>query len=89
VELAAWVGPAPQPRRERPFSRGAQARGAVRLLAARVPEAGVHERRRNARKAARKRGEPPAQAQLPLLAWNLFIPQVPPTGGTPTTVGKA
>lgn len=61
---------------------------AVRLLAARVPEAVVNERRRKACQTARKRGYTPSQAHLTLLAWNLFLTNVPRTVWTPTTVGK-
>ncbi len=68
---------------------GAQERGATRLIAVRMPEAVVNERRRKARRNAQKRGHTPSQAHLPLLAWNLFITHVPDTGWTPQTIGKA
>jgi hypothetical protein len=68
---------------------GAGDRLAVRLIAARVPEAVVNERRRKARQAARKRGYTPTQAHLTLMAWNLFITNVPSTVWTPATVCKA
>jgi len=62
---------------EKPLFLGATERVAVRLGAARLPEAGVTERRRSARKNAKKKGYTPAQAHLALLAWNLFITNVP------------
>jgi hypothetical protein len=68
---------------------GAGERLAVRLIAARVPEAVVNERRRKARATAKKRGYTPSQAHLTLLAWNLFITNVPSTVWTPMTVCKA
>lgn len=89
VELAAWLRTEPQRLLERPLFLGVQERVAVRLIAARVPDAVVNERRRKARKTARKRGYTPSQAHLTLLAWNLFITNVPPTVWTPTTVCKA
>jgi hypothetical protein len=89
VELAAWLRPEPQRLLERPLLLGAQEQVAVRLIAARVPDAVVNERRRKARKAARKRGDTPSQAHLTLLAWNLFLTNVPWTVWTPTTVCKA
>lgn len=89
VELAAWLRPEPQRLLERPLFLGAQEQVAVRLIAARVPDAVVNERRRKARKAARKRGHTPSQAHLTLLAWNLFLTNVPRTVWTPTTVCKA
>jgi hypothetical protein len=69
--------------------RGAGERLAVRLIAARVPEAVVNERRRKARATAKKRGYTPSQAHLTLLAWNLFITNVPSTVWTPMTICKA
>ena len=69
--------------------RGAGARLAGRLMAARVPEAVVQERRRKARAPAQKRGYPPSQAHRTLLAWQLFIPNGPSPVGTPRTIGKA
>lgn len=89
VELAAWLRPEPPRLLERPLFLGAQEPVAVRLIAARVPDAVVNERRRKARKAARKRGDTPSQAHLTLLAWNLFLTNVPRTVWTPTTVCKA
>jgi hypothetical protein len=68
---------------------GAGEQVAVRLIAARVPEAVVNERRRRARRAARKRGYTPSQAHLRLMAWNLFITNVPSTVWTPATVCTA
>jgi hypothetical protein len=68
---------------------GARERVAARLIAARVPEAIVNERRRTARQVAKKRGYTPSQAHLALLAWNLFITNVPGTVWTPETVCKA
>lgn len=62
---------------------------AVRLVAVRVPDAVVNERRRKARAQAKKRGYTPSQAHLTLMAWNLFITTVPPTVWTPTTVCTA
>ena len=44
-----------------------------------MPEAIVNERRRIARKNAKKKGYTPSQAHLTLMAWNLFITNVPPT----------
>jgi hypothetical protein len=89
VELAAWLRTEPQPLVEKPLSLGAQERVAIRLIAARVPDTVVNERRRNARRAARKRGYTPSQAHLALMAWNLFITNVPGTIWPPATVCKA
>src|SRR5215510_294217 len=54
-----------------------------------VPEAIVNERRRQARRVAKKRGYTPSQAHLTLLAWNLYITNVPSTVWTPATVCTA
>ena len=68
---------------------GAYERVAARLIAVRMPEAIVNERRRQARAVAKKRGYTPSQAHLTLLAWNLFITNVPATVWPPKTVGIA
>jgi hypothetical protein len=79
----------PRPLLEKAVFLGARERVAARLIAVRMPEAVVNERRRRARKAARKRGYTPSHAHLTLLAWNLFITNVPGTVWTPATVCKA
>src|SRR5262245_38485930 len=68
---------------------GARDRIAARLIAVRMPEAIVNERRRQARAVAKKRGYTPSQAHLTLVAWNLFITNVPATVWPPQTVGVA
>jgi hypothetical protein len=65
---------------------GATERVASRLIAVRMPEAVVNTRRRIARKNAKKKGYTPSQAHLTLLAWNLFITNVPSTIWTTATV---
>jgi Transposase DDE domain len=89
VELPQLLSGESRPLVEHPVYLGAGERLAVRLIAARVPEAVVNERRRKARQAARKRGYTPSQAPLALLAWNLFITNVPSTVWLPATVCKA
>jgi hypothetical protein len=66
---------------------GARAHTAARLIAVRMPEAIVNERRRQAHAAAKRRGYTPSQEHLTLLAWNLFITNVPATVWSPQTVG--
>ena len=66
---------------------GTRNRVTARLIAVRMPEAIVNERRRQARAVAKKRGYTPSQAHLTLLAWNLFITNVPATVWAPKTVG--
>jgi hypothetical protein len=66
---------------------GTRDRVAARLIAVRMPEAIVNERRRQARAVAKKRGYTPSQAHLTLMAWNLFITNVPATVWPPQTVG--
>jgi hypothetical protein len=60
---------------------------AARLIAVRMPEAIVNERRRQAYVVAKKRGYTPSQAHLTLLGWNLFVTNVPVTVWPPKTVG--
>ena len=57
-------------------------------MASRVPEAIVNERRRKARKHAKKKGDTPSKAHLELLAWHLFITKVPSTMWKTETVIK-
>jgi len=66
---------------------GTRDRVAARLIAVRMPEAIVNERRRQAHAVAKQRGYTPSQAHLSLLAWNLFITNVPVTVWPPKTVG--
>lgn len=89
MELAQVLKREPGPLLEKALFLGAGERVAVRLIAARMPETVVNERRRKARQAARKRGYTPSQTHLTLLAWNLFITNVPGTVWTPLTVCKA
>jgi hypothetical protein len=68
---------------------GATDRVASRLIAVRLPDDIVNERRRVARQKAKKKGYRPTQAHLFLLAWNLFITNVPRDIWTPQTVVQA
>jgi len=77
VALAAWLRTVRQRLVEKARYVGAHQRVAVRLVAVRVPEAIVNERRRKARAQAQKRGYTPSQTYLALLAWNLFVTTVP------------
>jgi hypothetical protein len=68
---------------------GEKERVPSRLIAVRLPDAIVNERRRAARKTAKKKGYTPTDAHLFLLAWNLFITNVPGEVWTSETVVKA
>ena len=86
--LANWLTTVDGLLLERPIFLGAKERVAARLIMARVPEAIVNERRRIARKNAKKKGYTPSHAHLTLLAWNLFITNVPATIWQTATVLK-
>ena len=73
---------------EKAISIGTTARVAARLIAVRMPEAIVNARRRIARKNAKKKGYTPSQAHLTVMAWNLFITNVPPTIWKTATIIK-
>ena len=62
---------------ERDIFIGAKELVPSRLVAVRMPESIVNERRRIAKKKAKKKGYIPSKAHLTLLAWNLFISNVP------------
>ena len=86
LELARVLGKEARPLLEKTILLGARERVAARLIAVRLPDAVVSTRRRQARRVAKKRGYTPSQAHLTLLAWNLFIPNVPATVWPPQTV---
>jgi hypothetical protein len=88
VDLARWLTTVAGQLLERSIFLGEKARVAARLIASRVPDAIVHARRRNAKKKAKKKGYPPSQAHLTLMAWNLFITNVPHTIWKTETIGK-
>ena len=88
LALANWLTTVEGQLLERPIFLGEKERVAARLIVARVPEAIVNERRRKARKNAKKKGYTPSQAHLTLLAWSLFITNVPPTIWKTETVLK-
>jgi len=88
LDLARSLAHETRPLLEKSVVLGAQERVAARLIAVRMPEAIVNERRRQARAVAKKRGYTPSQAHLTLLAWNLFITNVPATVWPPQTVGS-
>jgi Transposase DDE domain len=89
VDLARCLQTEHRPLLEKPVFLGTRERVATRLIAVRMPEAVVNKRRRQARRQAKKRGDTPSQAHLSLLAWNLFITNVPSTVWTPQTVCTA
>jgi len=89
VDLVRCLQTEQRPLLEKPVFLGTRERVATRLIAVRMPEAVVNKRRRQARRQAKKRGATPSQAQLSLLAWNLFITNVPSTVWTPETVCTA
>jgi len=79
VELASFLQTVEGNIIEKPIFMRAKELVAARLIASRVPEAIVNERRRKARQYAKKKGYTPSKAHLELLAWNLFITHVPST----------
>jgi IS4 transposase len=89
LDLSRRLARETRPRLEKTVRVGAQERVAARRIAVRMPDAVVNERRRQARAVAKKRGDTPAQAHLTLLAWNLFMTNVPSTRWPPQTVGRA
>jgi hypothetical protein len=89
LDLAQRLAHDPRPVLEKAVVLGAYERIPARLVAVRMPEAIVNERRRQAYAVAKKRGYTPSQAYLTLLAWNLFITNVPATVWPPQTVAVA
>jgi Transposase DDE domain len=89
LDLARCLARETQPVIEKAVVLGAYERVPARLIAIRMPEAIVTERRRQAHAVAKKRGYTPSQAYLTLLAWNLFVTNVPATIWAAPTVGLA
>ncbi len=73
---------------EKPIYIGTKGMVSTRLIASRMPEQVVNERRRKAKKNAKKKGYTPSKVHLELLAWNLFISNVPSTIWQTETVIK-
>jgi hypothetical protein len=89
LDLATYLAHERHPVVEKAVVLGAYERVPARLIALRMPEAIVNERRRQARAVAKQRGYTPSQKHLTLMAWNLFITNVPATVWPPKTVGIA
>jgi Transposase DDE domain len=89
LDLATYLARETPPVVEKAVVLGAYERVPARLIAVRMPEAVVNERRRQAYAVATKRGYTPSQKHLTLMAWNLFITNVPATVWPPKTVGIA
>jgi Transposase DDE domain len=79
LALASWLTTVAGDSTEHAIFLGAREQVACRLVAYRLPECIVNERRRLAKKKAKKKGYTPSKAHLALLAWNLFITNVPHT----------
>jgi DDE family transposase len=89
LNLAKSLAHDTRPLVEKAVVLGAYERIPARLIAVRMPEAIVNERRRRAHAVAKKQGYTPSQAYLTLMAWNLFITNVPATVWPPKTVAVA
>jgi hypothetical protein len=87
LDLPRGLGHDPRALLEKAVLLGTREQVAARLIAVRMPEAIVNERRRQAHAVAKQRGYTPSQAHLALLAWNLFVTNVPATVWPPKTVG--
>jgi DDE family transposase len=88
-DVGSFLKTIEEPLIEKQISIGTQDLVAVRLIASRVPDHVVNERRRAAKKRAKKKGYTPSKAHLELLTWNLFITNVPSTVWSSLTVVKA
>lgn len=63
---------------EKIYYLGSRQRVKVRLIAERLPEHLVAQRRRKARGAAKKKGHTPSKSHLALLAWSIYITNTSP-----------
>jgi hypothetical protein len=88
LALASWLTTVAGDSTEHAIFLGAKERVACRLIAYRLPERIVNERRRLAKKKAKKKGSTPSKAPLALLAWNLFSTNGPHTIWQTATISK-
>jgi len=89
LDLPPWLRQESRALLEKAVLLGTRDHVAARLIAVRMPDAIVNERRRQARAVAKKRGYTPSQAHLTLLGWNLFVTNVPGAIWPPQMVGRA
>ena len=88
LALASWLATVVSDSTEHSIFLGSKERVACRLVAYRIPQSIVNERRRLAKKKAKKKGYTPSKTHLALLAWNLFITNVPHTIWQTATIRK-
>lgn len=89
LDLVTMLKETPFDIMEKAIFIGEKERVSSRLIVVRLPDEIVNERRRVARKTAKKKGYTPTEAHLFLLAWNLFITNVPGEVWPPKTVIRA
>jgi hypothetical protein len=78
-DLLTWLQSEPTVLRERQCLVGASHRLPCRLVAVLLPQEVVDRRRQRAREDARRKGRTVSARHLALLAWNVFISNVPAT----------
>lgn len=79
VDLLTWLQGQTTPISERLLEVGSTARLPCRLIAVRLPQEVVDRRRQRARENAQRKGRTLSERYLALLAWNIFITNVPAT----------
>lgn len=77
LDLLAWLQAQTVDHGEVPLWLGRVTRLPVRLIFVRLPATVVAERRRRAKQAAQKKGRTCSQRTLDLLAWSLYVTNVP------------
>src|SRR5437870_9122486 len=88
LALASWLATVAGDSTEHAIFLGAKERVACRLVAYLMLDYIVNEPRRLAKKKAKKKSYTPSKAHLALLAWNLFITNVPHTIWQTATIRK-
>jgi len=78
-DLLAWLRAHPEPQFEEDVRIGSHERLACRMVVVRVPQEVADARRRKAYETARRKGRTPSERHLALMAWTLFITNVPAT----------
>lgn len=79
VDLLAWLRAQTDNHFEADWLMGAKEKLPCRVLGVRVPQEVADRRRQKARKNAQRKGRTPSARYLELLAWNLYVTNVPAT----------
>jgi hypothetical protein len=79
IDLLSWLRAQTTPIFEKEWLLGTKERLPCRVLGVQVPQEVADQRRRRARETARRKGRTPSARHLELMAWSIYITNVPAT----------